>query len=100
VTGLLVAGDLFADFGLAHLSLCIEGTALTLRLPLSGGPVATDPARQLRKIFFASIPESAGNGLSRASAARPGSPPERSDEVAVPQDRAAFGDEHTKGGLA
>lgn len=52
VTGLLVAGDLFADFGLAHLSLCIEGTALTLRLPLSGGPVATDPARQLRKIFF------------------------------------------------
>ena len=100
VTGLLVAGDLFADCGLAHLSLCIEGTALTLRLPLSGGPVATDPARQLRKIFFASIPESAGNGLSRASAARPGSPPERSDEVAVPQDRAAFGDEHTKGGLA
>ena len=54
--------------------------------------MATDPARQLRKIFFASIPESAGNGLSRASAARPGSPPERSDEVAVPQDRAAFGD--------
>src|SRR6516165_4649227 len=52
VTVLLVAGDLFADCGLAHLSLCIEGTALTLRLPLSGGPVATDPARQLRKIFF------------------------------------------------
>src|SRR5262249_15560060 len=65
VTGLLVAGDLFADFGLAHLSLCIEGTALTLRLPLW-----TARWRRIRKggsgkYFFASIPESAGDGLSR-----------------------------------
>src|SRR5262249_48798432 len=82
VTGLLVAGDLFADFGLERRSHC-------------ACPYRAARWRRIRqgssgKYFFASIPESAGNGLSWASAARPRRPPQRSDEGAGAQQPAGF----------
>jgi len=93
VTGLLVAGDLFADRGLAHLSLCIEGTGAHMVL----APIGRSWWRRIRqgssgKYFLPPSRNRRATAVSRASAARPGSPPERSDGVEVPQDRAAFGD--------
>src|SRR5262249_22105581 len=72
VTGLLVAGDLFADRGLAHLSLCIERTGAHMVLaPIGPILMATDPARQLRKIFFCPHP---GIGEQRPSHGSPWQP--------------------------
>jgi hypothetical protein len=98
VTGLLVAGDLFADCGLAHLSLCIEGTGAHIALASIGRPGGDGSGKAAQENIFASIPESAGNGRLTGVCGSPWQPSRTVGRSEVPQDRAAFGDERTKGG--
>src|SRR5262249_57626177 len=73
--GLLVAGDLFADCGLAHLSLCIEGTGAHIALASIGRPGGDGSGKAAQENIFASIPESAGNRPLTAALPSPPPPP-------------------------
>jgi len=67
VTGLLVAGDLFADRGLAHLSLCIEGTGAHIALAPIGRPGGDGSGKAAQENIFCLHP---GIGEQRPSHGR------------------------------